>query len=47
VNPEADRELLERFAPVLRYDSQGSFFADSARMIPVARPASASQLAGP
>ena len=22
-----ERELLERFAPVLRYDSQGSFFA--------------------
>jgi hypothetical protein len=33
VSPEADRELLERFAPVLRYDSQGSFFADSARMM--------------
>jgi hypothetical protein len=26
-----ERELLERFAPVLRYDSQGSFLADSAR----------------
>jgi hypothetical protein len=26
-----DRELLERFAPELHYDSQGSFLADSAR----------------
>jgi hypothetical protein len=33
LSPEADRDLLDRFSPVLRYDSQGSFFADSARMM--------------
>src|SRR3954453_9754392 len=27
--PATDVELLERYCPVLAYDSQGSFFADS------------------